>query len=742
MKSAISRAFTPCTLALAVSCALLPFVSVTQAQQISSQQNIVQSQRYSFDIAAKPLPQAIADFSAVTGMQVLYTEQAVFSQQAPALNGNFTAAEALQRLTAGTAVTFRFTADGITLEKTPQQQADGPLVLGAVTVTAAAVGTSTLTAPASVSIIEAEELTKRSVTDLTDALRNVPGLAVSGGADSENILIRGLPAEYTMILIDGKRVNTRESRTNGAGGVDQFFLPPVSAIERIEVVRGPMSSLYGTDAMGGVINIITKTASAQWTGSVTAESSLPEHSEDSDQQQLSFFVNGPLLADALGIQIRGRKLDRAAANRIEGNRQVGPEQRDLTDLYLRLNSQLLPAHEFELEIGETETEVGIRDDSRKSFALEHATLAGDWDLTSNWHLERAKRQTEGSARSPETENSIVDVKGSSEQQWLGSHAFTLGAQWAEAALSDFNPGLADNIQYRFSSRQQAVFAEDIWQLSPALAVTLGGRYTDDDRSKAKFTPRLYSVLEINPSLFFSAGFSTGFRTPELRESVEGYYLTSGQGRTVLVGTADLKPEESVNSEVGLRFENDHINANATIFLTDFENKISSLDTGTTMQLGRITYNVFKYYNIEKGRSRGLELSSVYQWGDLVKLTGSYTFTETEHRSGSLSGRPLSRTPKHLADLQFDWQSPLEQLALWSAVRYQGDSVQVQSSSRGNTVVEYSDHTTLDLGLTYSFSARLRLKTALHNLADVTISHTEHGAAENGRTLWLALTAEF
>ena len=82
------------------------------------------------------------------------------------------------------------------------------------------------------------------------------GTGKTGGLD---ISIRGMPSEYTLILIDGRRQNTAGSVTpNGFGETSTSFMPPMSAIERIEVIRGPMSTLYGSDAMGGVINIITR----------------------------------------------------------------------------------------------------------------------------------------------------------------------------------------------------------------------------------------------------------------------------------------------------------------------------------------------------------------------------------------------------------------------------------------------------------------------------------------------------
>lgn len=116
-------------------------------------------------------------------------------------------------------------------------------------------------APASVSVVTREQLETKSYRDVTDALKDVPGVLVTGGGSSSDISIRGMDPKYTMILVDGKRVASRETRPNSDNsGIEQGWLPPLPAIERIEVVRGPMSSLYGSDAMGGVINIITRKA--------------------------------------------------------------------------------------------------------------------------------------------------------------------------------------------------------------------------------------------------------------------------------------------------------------------------------------------------------------------------------------------------------------------------------------------------------------------------------------------------
>ncbi len=136
--------------------------------------------------------------------------------------------------------------------------ADGAVKLKQIVVTATGFEQNITDAPASITVIPGEELEKGVYRDLTDALKDVQGVAVTGPAAEKDIFIRGLPGSYTLLLVDGKRQSTRDARTNGNSGFEQSFLPPANAIERIEVIRGPMSSLYGSDAMGGVINVITK----------------------------------------------------------------------------------------------------------------------------------------------------------------------------------------------------------------------------------------------------------------------------------------------------------------------------------------------------------------------------------------------------------------------------------------------------------------------------------------------------
>ena len=204
-------------------------------------------------------------------------------------------------------------------------------------------------APASISVLPREELEKRSYRDITDALKDVPGVVVTGGASSSDISIRGMSSAYTLILIDGKRQNSRETRPNSDNaGIEQGWLPPLQAIERIEVIRGPMSSLYGSEAMGGVINIITRKVHKEWTGSVRAEGTFQEDRDSGDIHQGSVYLAGPIQEDRLGLQFYGQQVRRQEDEILNGfNRQ------DTRSGTLKLTLTPNADHDLVAEVGRT-----------------------------------------------------------------------------------------------------------------------------------------------------------------------------------------------------------------------------------------------------------------------------------------------------------------------------------------------------------------------------------------------------
>jgi len=197
--------------------------------------------------------------------------------------------------------------------------AGAPQTLDKVVVTAAGFEQKVVDAPASISVVSREELAKRPYTSLVDALRDVEGIDVGLEATDKNgratISMRGLPSEYTLVLIDGRRQsNVGQLYPNNFGGGQFSYLPPLDAIERIEVVRGPMSTLYGSDAMGGVINIITRRNQESWHGSLSQGFTVQQDDQFGDARTTDVYLSGPLLKDRVSMAVRGSYYDAKASN--------------------------------------------------------------------------------------------------------------------------------------------------------------------------------------------------------------------------------------------------------------------------------------------------------------------------------------------------------------------------------------------------------------------------------------------
>ncbi|MEL1263681.1 TonB-dependent receptor domain-containing protein [Pseudoxanthomonas putridarboris] len=189
--------------------------------------------------------------------------------------------------------------------------------LDTVVVTAAGFEQKITDAPASISVVTREELTKRPYITLIDAVRDLEGVDVGETSDKtgqKTISIRGMGPDYTLILIDGRRQNNHGDIYPNSFGGNQFnHIPPLDMVERIEVIRGPASTLYGADALGGVINIITRKVSDRWRGSATFGHSFQENSDFGTDSTFDFAVMGPLVADKLGLGVRGSWYERNAS---------------------------------------------------------------------------------------------------------------------------------------------------------------------------------------------------------------------------------------------------------------------------------------------------------------------------------------------------------------------------------------------------------------------------------------------
>jgi outer membrane receptor for ferrienterochelin and colicins len=660
-----------------------------------------------------------------------------------------------------------------------QTNASGEVaILPSIVVTATGFEQETTDAPASISVITREELEKRPFRDLTDALRDIEGVAVTGTSNERDIFIRGLPGAYTLILVDGKRQSTRDARTNGNSGFEQSFIPPLEAIERIEVVRGPMSSLYGSDAMGGVINIITRKVPKNWGGSIGLDYTAQEHGDSGNSHQQQFYIAGPIKSDLLGLQLWGRQYHREEDGVLNGF--AGARERDLT---ARLAITPNQYHDILLEAGTTnvrrrsEPGSSIASTGRSTYndnGRDHASIShiGRWGwATSEISLSRESAQREtytlggGStgwvrnARAPKIENTVFDAKLTVP---LGSHLLVAGAQLNEGELTDQNPGRRTGLDERFNITQRALFVEDEWRITDSWALTGGLRMDDHEIYGQHWSPRLYSVWHATEQFTLKGGVSRGFRAPDIRSIAPGYaYTTGGGGCTygangtcgVIIGDPNLRPETSTSYEIAALWDNQRdLSASATAFYTDFRDKVANAlvynaDGSIARWAEDPNYRLWYNYNIDNATIAGLELAVRWKPTSTLSFKSGYTYTDSKQKGGTYDGYALSRTPKHLFNLRADWVV-LPGLTLWSAYSYHGKEInagaRIGSNGRlvTNGVREYAGYGIVDLGASYAFSRNSTVNVAVNNVGDKRLDESTYNTVGDGRRLWISLNTRF
>ncbi|ASM51930.1 ferrienterochelin and colicins outer membrane receptor [Pseudoalteromonas espejiana DSM 9414] len=599
-----------------------------------------------------------------------------------------------------------------------------------IVVTASGFEQTLAQAPASITLISRKQLENRAYKDLTDALNDVAGVTVTGGGSRQDISVRGMPAQYTAILVDGKKQSGRESQPSGSGGFEQDWLPPLDAIERIEVVRGPMSTLYGSDAIGGVINVITRKSYENWHANLRVETTQQSNSDSGDEYQGQIYVAGPLIKDLLSINLSALYQERE-----EDAIERGYGEKELTSysgtLHLTATKQDVVSFEYSEHDQKRSSTSGLSlpsrnsstetNNNRRSMSLSHK---GDY----NWgaaHSYIQQESVENEGREITIDNTLANT------QWsiaLNNHHVTIGGAFEQEKLNDKTTNAASITE--IDNKQWSVFSEDEWSFHPDFTLTAGLRLDDNEQFDSHFSPRLYGVWNINSQWTFKSGIATGYRAPDLRELSPNWVQTSRGGD--LFGNAELEPETSVSKEAALYFANNTFQTNVTLFHNSFKDKINTVLCPITV-CGDETdrYNI----NIDKAVTYGAELNIEAQLSTDIMLSSSYSYTFSEQRSGDNKGQPLTQIPEHLASLNINWDIN-NALNAWARTNYR--SKESEPASVTSRLTSAPSITTTDLGSAWKINDNVKVMFGIYNLFNKSTTYDEYGYVEDGRRYWFAI----
>ena len=647
----------------------------------------------------------------------------------------------------------------------------GVVKLETLVVTASSQAVNVKEAPASISVITSEEIEKQPVTSIAQLISKIPGVTggISPSGEGSKIKLRGLPENYTLILVDGKRIGSSRD-TNyrpDRGRQDLDWITP-DMIERIEVVRGPMSSLYGSDAMGGVINIITKKIPNNWGGNVTLNYTQPTTSSDlGTSLQTGVMLAGPL-TDTLGIRVTAGVTEREAdKDYTVGSGTTGSENQNYNAM---LHYQPTDQHNFSLEMGHSiqknkkgssvnattgnvsETEWGPSELEHNNYSLTHE---GEWSIGKS-KLSAYYNDYDSSRNKLVTKSSEMIIEGSLTMPFnlLIDQVVTVGGQWKKQELTHTETigtlpnGSWDGIGYsnpKVDNKNWALFIEDNISILDNLTLTLGNRLDHDDKYGSHHSPRGYLVYSPIDDLVIKGGIAKGFRAPTVKESTAGAATQSGgngcrgllgktwydnegidhiyggtrpQDKSVsgtegcfMAGNPNLLPEESTNYEVGINYTGFGSDLGLTFFHTDFKNKIAYSPLG---------YYEGEWYtrneNIQNAVTRGLEITANYALLDNLNWSNNATyFLKAENED---TGAVLITTPKLTVNSALNWQ-PIDPLNVELNAQYLGK--QYLSQTTTSSAIQ-KPHTIINLSSNYKVNDNLTVRGGFINLFDKKLSN--------------------
>jgi vitamin B12 transporter len=549
-----------------------------------------------------------------------------------------------------------------------------------VVVTATMVETPTPQLGATITIVNGEDFQTYHYPSVGDALRNVPGLDITQSGSYGKITtvsIRGSNSNQVQVLVDGARVKSPTT-----GQVDLSDLSP-NQIERIEIIRGPQSTLYGADAIGGVVNIITKKGGGQpFSGFV--------------QQEVG---NYDTLVTRAAISGAYKIIDYAlSGSHFESNGQFKNDNSDINTLNARIGLTLpwQSSIAFIARYNKNDTGLPVKgvfpppqpdtpiiDPNQKQQSetlllnLEGRTRPVPW-WESQVRLSRYTNEV-GFQDAPDPgfpfENPLrsqIDVERR-EASWVNS--FFIGA-WSTSTLGlEYrNEQGDDKGVFHKEIHTKSLFFEEQLRFFDRLFITGGTRVEDNSVFGTAATGRgsvAYVIKEWGTRLHGSGG--NGFRAPTINDLFFPDF-----------SSAALQPEHSVSWDAGIdqKLWDNRIRLSGTYFHTDYTNLISFI--------GLDVFPFATVVNVGKARSQGLEFTADADlWYNLVASV-SYTYTDTKDLT---TGNPLPRIPKNSWNIGLTWQ-PIPKLTLFT-------QIYIRSSQFDNFGdIMNSGYTRVDVGGTY------------------------------------------
>lgn len=594
--------------------------------------------------------------------------------------------------------------------------------LGEVVVTATKTEGYQAESGSSTTVITAEEISKTGKGTVLEVLKTVPSVSVTqngamGGLTA--VYLRGAKPGHTLVLIDGIEANDPMATDRSFN----FAHLTVDNIERIEVVRGPQSPLYGSDAIGGVINIITK----KGRGKSRVEVSCEGGSYDTIKQEMGVSGGADKLDYSFSVSGRRSNGISKAADTAE------EDDYENTALSSRMGYKILDDASLNLVLRWTDAVTGLDDGAYEDdpnytawWRNLAARLSLDQALTSWWghnlsfsynDVRRKDRDEKDSIDTTEDKQSWF--KGDNKKlEWQHNFSpvdwdmLTCGFEYEEERGSAYNRSRAVVTKLdRETVNNRGWYLQNQFKLGGALFFTPGLRIDDHELFGAESTYKvsLAYIIALTQTRL-KANWGTGFKAPSL------YQLYS------IYGNTGLQPDESRSFDYGFEqsFYKDKILLDLTYFENDFK-KMIEWDSAT-----------YKYKNVDNAETEGWEIGCSFKPLKSLTLGVNYTHTQTKDKD---INKKLTRRPENQVSVDLSWLF-VEKGCLSLAAGYVGHRWDDSANTR-----KMEPYTQVDLFTSYDLTDNLQIFGRIENLFDRTFQQI-YGYAMPGRSFYAGSKAAF
>lgn len=559
-----------------------------------------------------------------------------------------------------------------------------------------------------VTVIDRAQLRNRATVSLSNILRDVPGFSVSqvGVLGSQTqIRVRGAEANHLLVTIDGVEANDPSQG-------DEFSWGTLTAsdIERIEIIRGPQSSLRGSDAVAGVVNIITRSAEKSSVGLFLESGSWATHHSGFNigHKQGDFDIRFGLSH----IESEGDNIARTGDEN-DGYRNTTYNIRSGLKLSDQMDISFAARESAGMNQFDADNDFdGLIEDQDRVSEFENSTMRIQGDYSSKdgtWqHKILISQSKSDNAAFADKAKGNVTASTKDQFQYIGSFTWDQGAQNIAALIErekedwmqrgEISWGVYDPNQDR-ERDTDSVAVEYRTDINDHLTLAASARHDDNSEFDSAKTYRAEVIYQLTEAIRLRSAVGTAVKNPTFTERF-GFY-------TNFIGNPNLIPEESTSWELGA--DQLIMGGDLTLSLTIFDAELENEIDGFVYDPATFAYTSSNINGTSE--RKGAELSAVGNISESMSLSAAYTYTDS---TGDDAVREVRR-PRHIASLNLGWQAA-HNLHLNTNIQFTGEQTDVYFPPfpEPSQVVALSNHTLVNINLNYSATEKLEMYLKLEN----------------------------